>query len=164
MDTTTTTFTHTSAGRGNTHSLLCRRFSTNRLSIVDIFTARSVTGHGLQILVHQHYGYRLHLEWKGGTNVSLRFMQRRFLTSGEAHTFCTKLFIYGLEELCTCVYEGYYMFMHVRAPRCLREPLMRSQKFLLKPKWWLKALQETSDGTHCWCHISSSYMLEWRDT
>jgi hypothetical protein len=36
--------------------------------------------------------------------------------SGEAHTFCTELCSYGLEGLCTCVYEGYYMFTLVRAP------------------------------------------------
>jgi len=138
--------------------------SFDKSSLHSRLTARSVTGHGLQILVHQHYGYRLHLEWKGGTSVSLRFMERRFLTSGEAHTFCTKLFSYGLEGLWTCVYEGYYMFTHVRTPRCLRHPLMQSQKYLLKPMWLLKALQETPDGTHCGCRISSSYMLEWRDT
>jgi hypothetical protein len=163
---TTTTFTHTCTGRGNHHSLLCRRVSANRLSIVDKLTARSVTGQGLQILVHQHYGYRLHLEWRGSSSsrVSSRFMERRFLMTCEAKTFCTELCSYGLEGLCACVYEGYYMAAHVRAPRCLREPLMQSQKYLLKLKWWLKALQDTSDGTHCGCRISYSYMLEWRST
>ena len=163
----TTTFTYTSTGRGNPHSLPCRRVSANRLSIVDRQTARSVTGQGLQILVHQHNGYRLHLEWVGsssGSMVSSRFMERRFFMSGEAETFCTELCSYGLERLCTCVYEGYYMSTHVSAPRCRRKPLIQSQKYLLQPKWWLKAMQDTSDGTHCGCRISSSYMLEWRNT
>jgi len=67
--------------------------------------------------------------------------------SGEAETFCTELCSRGLEGLCTCVYEEYYMSTHVRAPRCLRAPLIQSQKYLLEPKWWLKALQDTSVGT-----------------
>ena len=71
-------------------------------------TARSVTGQGLQILVHQHYGYRVHLEWRGSSSrVSLRCMERRFLMACEAETFCTELCSYGLEGLCTCVYDGY---------------------------------------------------------
>ena len=161
----TTTFTHTSTCRGNPHSLLCRRFSANRLSIVDRLTALLVTGQGLQIFVLQHYGYRIHLEWRSSSSnrVSSRFMERRFLMSGEAETFCTELCSYGLEGLCTCVYAGYYMSTHVRAPRCLRKPLMQSQEYLLKPKWWLKAMQDTSDGTHCGCRISF-YILEWRNT
>jgi hypothetical protein len=131
-----TTTTHTCTGRGNHHSLPCRRVSANHLSIVDRLTARSVTGQGLQILVHQHYGYRLHLEWKGSNSrVSSGFMERRFLMSSDAETFCKELCSCGLEGLCTCVYEGYYMSTHVRAPRCLQEPLMQSQKYLLKPKW-----------------------------
>jgi len=142
----TTAFTHTNTGRGNPHSLLCRRVSANRLSIGDRLTARSVAGQGLQILVHQHYGYRLHLEWRGNdSRISSRFMERRFLMSGEAKTFCTKLCSYGLEGLCTFVYEGYYMSTHVRAPRFLRKPLMQFQEYLLKPKWWLKVMQGTSD-------------------
>jgi len=161
---TTTTFTHTRVQVGESHSLLCRRVSTNRLSIVDRLTTRLVTEHGLQILVHQHYVYLLHLEWKGGSSrVSSKFMERRFLMSGEAHSFCTELCSHGLEGLCTCVSEGYYLFTHVRAPRCLREPLMQSQKYLLKQKLWLKALQDTSNVTRSGCRISSSYMLEWRD-
>jgi len=151
---------------GNPYSLPCCRVSANRLSIEDRLTARSVTGQGLQILIHQHYGYRLHLDWRGSSSsrVPSRFMERRFLMSGAAETFCTELCCYGLEGLCTCVYEGCYMFTHVRAPRCLRKPLMQSQEYLLQPKWWLKAMQDTSDGTHCGCRISSSYMLEWRNT
>jgi len=137
MSAIATTFTHASTGRGNPSSLLCRRVSANRLSIVDRLTASSVTGQGLQIRVHQYYGYRLHVEWSGSSSskVPSRFMERRFLMSGEAETFCTELCSRGL-GLCTYVYEGYYMSTHVRAPRYLREPLIQSQKYLLEMKWW----------------------------
>ena len=75
----TDTTTHASIGRGNPSLLPCRRVSTDRLSIVDRLAARSVTGRGLQILVHQHYGYLLHLEWGSGSSSrdSSRFMERR---------------------------------------------------------------------------------------
>ena len=78
---------------------------------------------------------------------SRRGLWREFLMACEAERFCTVLCSYGLEGLCTCVYEGYYMSTHVRA-RCLRKPLMQSQQYLLKPTRWLNALQDTSNGTH----------------
>jgi len=65
MSTPATTTTRANTGHGNPSSLPCRRISANRLSIVDRLAARSVTGRGLQILAHQHFGYRLHLEWSG---------------------------------------------------------------------------------------------------
>jgi len=161
----TATTTHASIGRGNPSSLPCRRVSTDRLSIVDRLAARSVTGRSLQILVHQHYGYRLHLEWRrcSGSRDSSRFMERRFYMQGEAETFFTELCSRGLEGLCTCVYEGYNMSPHERAPTCLRAPLIQSKKYLSEPKWWLKALQDMSIKTHCGCNIpsSSSDPLEW---
>jgi len=159
------TFAHTSTGRGNPHALLGRRVSTNRLSIVDRLASRSVAGHGLRIYVHQHYGYRLHFECRGNNTdtVSSRFMERRFAMAGEAQTFCTELCNYGL-GLCTGVYEGFNMLLHVRAPRCLREPIMQSQKYLSYPKWWLKAMQEHCNENRCQCRrIYSSYTLEWRN-
>ena len=128
----TATTTHASTGRGNPSSLPCRGISANRLSIVDRLATRSVTGRGVQIFVHLHCGYRLHHEWSGGSGSrdSSRFMERRFYMSGEAETFCTELCSRGLEGLCTCVYEEYNMSPHERAPRCLREPLIQSQKYL----------------------------------
>jgi hypothetical protein len=68
------------SGMGTPHSLPIRRVSTQRPSIVDRLAARSVTGQSLQIHVHQHFGYRLHLEWNGGSNSreTYRFMKRHF--------------------------------------------------------------------------------------
>ena len=102
--------THASICRGNPSSLPCRRVSARRLSIVDRLAARSLTGRGLHILVHQHYGYRLHLEWSGSGSCSRdssRFLERRFNMFGEAESFYTELCNQGLEGLCTSAYEGY---------------------------------------------------------
>ena len=57
-----------SIGQGNPSLLACRRVLKQRLSIVDRLAGRSVTGRGLQILVHQHHGRHLHLEWSGGSS------------------------------------------------------------------------------------------------
>ena len=68
---------HESLGQGNHSSLQSRTLSARRLSIVDRLAARSLTGRGLNIHVHQHFGYRLHLEWGGDPNNthSARFME-----------------------------------------------------------------------------------------
>jgi len=57
-----------------------QKVSSQRPSIVDRLAARSITAQSLQIQVHQHFGYRIHFEWNGGSsgNVSSRFMERRF--------------------------------------------------------------------------------------
>ena len=77
-------------------------------SIVDRLAARSLTGRGLHILIHQHFGYRLHLEWSGDPNNenSARFMERRFQRWDEAESFSSQLSRLGFEGLCTCAYEA----------------------------------------------------------
>jgi len=121
-------------GMGNPHSKLIQRVSAQHSSIVDRLAAHSITSQSLQILVHQHFGYRKHFEWNGGSsgNVSSRFMERRFLMYSDAQTFCIELCKKGLEGLSSCVYGHYHTFIPARAPRCLREPFYPSQKYLKK--------------------------------
>jgi len=146
-----------SNGMGNLHSNLIQRVSSHRPSIVDRLAARSVTSQSLQILVHQHFGYRIHLEWNGGSSskVSSRFMERRSLMHSDAQTFCIELCKKGLEGLSSCVYGHYHTFIPKTAPRCLREPFYPSQKYSLKPKWWFKSLEEGEEHL-CECRISST--------
>jgi hypothetical protein len=61
-------------GVGRHHSLLARKISAHRPSIVDRLAARSVTGQSLDIHVHQHVGYRVHFEWDKGSKA----MERHF--------------------------------------------------------------------------------------
>jgi len=163
-DAATTNTTHSSIGQGHPTSLAARKLSANRLSIVDRLAARSVTGRSLHILVHQHYGYRLHLEWSGGGDCqnASRFMERQFDMSCQSQSFCTQLCHRGLDGLCTCIYESHNFHPHQRAPRCLREPLLLSQKLLAQPKLWIKAKQDLGGGPHCGCKITSS-AITWMD-
>ena len=147
---------------GKPHSLLIRRVTTHRPSIVDRLAARSITALSLQILVHQHFGYRIHLELNGGNSsrVSSRFMETFFMHY-DAQTFCIELCRKGLEGLCSCMYGNYHTFITKKAPRCLREPFRPSQKYSLKPKWWLKSLEEREEENLCGCSISSTDVLDW---
>ena len=159
MSTPATTTTRANTGHGNPSSLSCRRVSANRFSIVDRLAALSVSGLGLQILVHQHFGYRLHLEWSGNGSRhrdSSRFMERGFYLFSEAESFCTELCDQGLDGLCTCVYEGHNINRHERAPTCRRAPFYPSQKYLLLPKWPLNHMEDAAVETLCDCDITSS--------
>jgi hypothetical protein len=147
-------------GVGRSHSLPTRKISTHRPSIVDRLAARSVTGQSLNIHVHQHVGYRVHFEWDRGTKA----MERRFHMHSDAETFCEELCKFGLEGLCTCVYETYHSFTPENTPRCLHGPFYPSQKYLLEPKWWLKFMEESSVADLCGCKISSSKTIEWHWT
>jgi len=119
-------------GMGNPHSKLIHRVSSQRPSIVDRLAARSVTALSLQILVHQHFGYRVHLEWNGGNSsrVSSRFMERRFFMHYDAQTFCIELRRKGLEGLCSCMYGIYHTFIP-KKPLAVSESLSDLRKNIL---------------------------------
>jgi hypothetical protein len=105
-------------GVGRPHSSLTRKISAHRPSIENRLAARSVTGQSLDIRVHQHVGYRVHFEWDKGSKA----MERRFYMHSDAETFCTELWKFGLESLCTCVYGDYHSYIPENTPRCLRGP------------------------------------------
>ena len=154
-DTTATATALTSLGQGNPSSLPCRTLSAQRFSIVDRLASRSLTGRPLQILVHQHFGYRLHLEWSANNNAnSDRFLERRFCRWDQAKLFSNQL--YTLEGVCTCAYDASYMPYHDKTPRCRRGPFYASQKHLLLPKWELKAMEDTTYTNLSECNITST--------
>ena len=148
---------HESLGQGNPSSLPSRTLSARRLSIVDRLAVRSLTGRGLHILVHQHFGYRLHLEWSGDHNTrSARFMERRFHRWDQTKSFSSQLCRLGIEGLCTCAYEASYQHPHAKAPRCRRGPFYASQKHLLLPKHALKCMEEYAVFHLCEWNITSA--------
>ena len=148
-------------GQGIPSSLAARAISDNRLSIVDRLAARSLTGQGLRVRVHQHYGYRLHLQWKGNRNRegSSRFMERHFRGFPDVLSFCEQLCDGRLEGLTTCVYDMCYKALFHKASTCRREPILSSQTYLLRPKRWLRAAEErnvVTDWCTCFCNITSA--------
>jgi len=149
---------HASLGQGNPCTLPCRTLPTHHLSIVDRLASRSLTGRGLHILIHQHFGYSLHLQWSGDPNNenSARFMERRFQRWDETESFSSQLCRLGFEGLCTCAYEASYLSDHAKAPRCRRGPFYSSQKHLLLPKWELKSMEDYAVTNLCDCKITST--------
>jgi hypothetical protein len=116
-----------STGQGRLHSHSYHRIS-NLSSIVKRLASRSLTGQGLGIKVHQHYGFRLHLVWEWKRNIkncSSRFsfrrpfrpsasadqklyiskycFERNLFTYFDVWLLCSELVTGGLEGLCSCV-------------------------------------------------------------
>jgi len=147
-----------STGQGNLFS----RVSSYSPSIVIGLHSRALTGRSLNINVHQHLGYRLHLEWNSTKNcvTSERSVERRFMSGDEA--FCTQLTNGGSEGLCDYVGEG---VLPDKADICFRACTL-SQKGIPSdiPKSWLKSLQESCRDKY-WriCHVKSTNMvIEWK--
>jgi hypothetical protein len=147
-----------SGGMGYPHSQLIQKVSSHRPSIVDRLGARSITAQSLQILVHQHCGYRIHFEWNGGSRSMVKslFMERKFFMYTDAQTFCIELCKKGLEGICSCVYGDYHTYIPAKTPRCFRWPFYPSQKYFQKPRWWVKSLEEGEPENLCDCKITST--------
>ena len=78
-------------GQGNFNS----KFNHDGTSIVKRFASRSLTGRGLQIKIHQHIGYRLHLLWDPTNDETARSMciERVFLMYHEVFVVCVPLLV-----------------------------------------------------------------------
>ena len=90
-----------SSGQGKFSSKL----NQDGTSIVKRLASRSLTGRGLQIHIHQHVGYRLHLVWdttSSGKETS-RCIERRFLMYEDVSDFCENLMSKAFEGMCDCV-------------------------------------------------------------
>jgi len=129
-----------SNGWGNLFSNVCHRVSAKGSSIVTRLVSLSLTECGLQIQVHQHFGYKLHLFWRGtGNDVSSEgFMERVFLMYGDVDRFCTEVKKGALEGLCTCVSEGVVHFLKVKAELCSRTNSLPSESVRFMPRSWMK--------------------------
>jgi hypothetical protein len=124
---------------GRDHSLPIRKISSHRSSIVDHLATRSVTGQSLDILVHQHVGFRVHFEWNHGRKAMERCFHNK---SSDAETFCTELCKFGLEGLCACECDNYHSSIPENTPFCYHAPFYVLQKYLQEPTLWIKTMEE----------------------
>ena len=76
-------------------------------NIVQRLGHRALTGRGLGITVHQHYGYRMHFQL-GGAFGSHTF-ERRFPTYETCRELCVDIARGLLEGLCNCVLQREYL-------------------------------------------------------
>jgi hypothetical protein len=147
-----------STGQGRPHLHSHHRIS-NLSSIVKRLASRSLTGRGLDIKVHQHYGFRLHLVWEWKRDAqnckpSESCFVRNFFDYKDLEKFCNELVNGGLEGLCDCVSEDIYLL--VNAKRCCRG----SQNYLFASRKVVREKQ-VYEGFCCLCPVSSAYTLEW---
>jgi len=145
-----------STGQGNLFS----RVQSYSPSIVIGLHSRALTERSLNINVHQHLGYSLHLVWNTTKTcvTSERGVERRFLMYEDVESFCTELVNGGAQGLCDCVGEG---VLPDKADICFRAHTL-SQKGILSDisKSWLKDLQESRrDKYWCTCCVKSANMV-----
>ena len=95
-------------------------------SVVQRFATRSITGRGLGLNVHQHVGFRLHLEWQEENNTR-RYFERLFETFKGVDQFCDDMLDGGLEGLCDCVGDGFTILLEEKVKICRLKPTPQSQ-------------------------------------
>ena len=71
------------------------------MNIVQRLSHRALTGRGLGITVHQHYGYRIHFELRG--EFGSRSFERRFCCNRTCDRFCISIIRGYPEGLCVCM-------------------------------------------------------------
>jgi len=156
---TTTANVTRSTGQGNLFS----RVPSYSPCIAMGLHSRALTGRSLNINVHQHLEYRLHLVWNSTKNcvTSERSVERRFLMYEDVESFCTELVNGGSEGLCDCVGEE----VLPDKAECFKARFL-SQKGIPSDisKSWLKDLQESRrDKYWCTCRAKSTNMvIEWK--
>jgi hypothetical protein len=87
--------------------------SSSSSSIVSLLSARALTGRGLRVTVHQHYGYRLLLTWRKRWGI-----ERRFPTLAVINSFCDELM--SLQDIATCILLHRFVdsFLYQKAHLC----------------------------------------------
>ena len=77
------------------------------MNIVQRLGHRALTGRGLGVTIHQHYGYRIHFELRG--EFGSRSFERRFCCNRTCERFCISIIRGYPEGLCVCmlVREGF---------------------------------------------------------
>ena len=131
-----------SIGQGNFHS----QFNHDGTSIVKRLASRSLTGRGLQIKIHQHIGYRLHLLWNSTNDERARSMciERVFLTYHEVSDFCETLTSKAFEGMCDCACINVREWFEDKVEPCHASVTRHSQKPIAYcPRAWLRTFQET---------------------
>jgi len=99
--------TMANATRSTEQGNLFSRVPSYSPSIVIGLHSRALTRRSLNINVHQHLGYRLHLVWNSTKNcVTSERSVERFLMYEDVESSCTEPVNGGAEGLCDCVDEG----------------------------------------------------------
>ena len=149
-----------SIGQGNVYS----KFNHDGTSIVKRFASRSLTGRGLQIKIHQHIGYRLHLLWNPTNDETARSMciERVFLMYHEVSDFLEKLTSKAFEGMCDCACINVSEWFEDKVEPCYVPVTRYSQKPIGDcHRSCLRTFQETEKYKcyRCNCRVTSSHAV-----
>jgi len=167
-----------SIGQGNLHSLLNLRPAGS--SIVRRLATRSITGRGPNVGVHQHYGWRLHLEWET-ENEQRGCLERSFTSFEDVDRVCQELMRGGATGLSDCVsndllsniwfcdcgeddcMSSFVKFLKDKVNVCWLGTVAQSRADLSRqelPRYWLRRCQEMDpDRYRCLCSVTSSEFI-----
>jgi hypothetical protein len=92
--------------QGNRFSGMERKFMAGTSSLVTRLASRSVTGRGMPLQVHQHWGYDLLLTWEYDRRgvPTEACVRRRFFCEADINEFCRDLIDGSTSGLCSCVF------------------------------------------------------------
>ena len=94
------------AGQDKFFSKTCHNLSAKSSSVITRLASWSLSEQNIQIHVNQHFGYKLHLVWKIGKNISLKkyrarkWKARNTLSAERSIERCFYLYS-RLEKICT---------------------------------------------------------------
>ena len=92
-------------GQANFFSTSSKSITSKNTSIIHKLTSRQLTAQGLQIHIHQHIGFLVHLVWYvNKPNIMVkRCLERGFTQYRDLHNFCKDLKDGAFEGLCNVV-------------------------------------------------------------
>ena len=148
-------------GLGNS-SRMCRSLSAISASIITRLASRALTTNFPHLNRHQHLGYSVHVTWRIGADVTMRYhsaadrcFARCFDTDEECEAFCKELKQNPIDGLCDSMGYMEYMLRLIRPVntihRCHLYPLPTVET-TDKRKWKRRELE--IDGLfRCRCPI-----------
>jgi hypothetical protein len=154
----------TSIGQANFFSKSSQIVGSRRTSIVQRLASRSTTDNELQIQVHQHCNYKLHLVWhmfdKNNKN-SVRCLERIFSEPKALNDFWNQLKDGAFEGLCDCVCIRFIEWMNDKIKPCFSEhsTLEQLRRYVFLRSWERsEEIQKLKRNYFdCICPVSSSY-------
>jgi len=148
-----------SVGQANFFSKSSHTIASNGSSIVHKLASRSLTENGLQIHVHQHAGFKLHLVWHvfdKRNNTSVKCFERIFPDFNALYDFCKHLKNGAFEGLCDCVCSRFFEWMDDKINSCTLDHSTQDQ---LRLSIFLPSTVRNQNRNYfeCSCPVSSSY-------
>jgi hypothetical protein len=154
-----------STGQGNLFSKLEHKIFENNTCIISRLQSRTLTGRNLQIQVHQHFRYRLHMVWKihYKKEPTQGCLQGIIPMRDEMNKFLLELINGGSENVFNCVGETFPEILQGKVEECFRARTAKRDLSLIS-RSLIRDYQEC-DKLRFWftCYTYSShvYGLNW---